>query len=502
MLLNFAYKNNFTSHLGIMFNSKLINSLKILSAKEFEGIEELLETNLLLKGSYKHECVSLFAFLKHYFPDFQHRDLEKDVVLKHLYPSGAKINRLEKAMTALLHIVEYYIIHFLKKDKFLEVSNQLTLASFYRERKQFARSEAAYKKAISSLDDSKETIDTEYFYWKSLLAEEAVAFDDIRGELNKEHILEKFDRMNEYAVLKLLEQLCKTVLKRSYFEAHELAFFEKLNEIIDSQPICQSNILIRLHQLELKMFCAYLEDKFVFLYEDYLRVFLENSHLFDTKIVYSFAARERTCLVYRYTKQPNEQNLRYLFDTYKRHLDNGALLLNGRIHSSAAINIMNYSLRLDERSWLRVFLDKWKEKLGAHDDNNEEVRRFCYAMYYFAEKQFPQAEDNILPHYENILLLLITRRLKIKIHFERNEFNRMFHEIDAFKIYLFRNVKTKKGLPNAHFEWNNNFITILKKIYALKFKKNKNDKQRLIERIQTSHCSDKEWLLDKAHAIL
>jgi hypothetical protein len=484
-----------------MINSKLINTLKILTAKELDGIEELLETNLLLKGSYKQECVNLFAYLKRYAPDFQQEDLKKEIVLKQLFPKGAKINRLEKTMTALLQVVEYYIIHFLKKGKFFEVANELSLASFYRERKQFTRSETAYKKAVSSLNDSDNTIDTEYYYWKSLLAEEAVAFDDIRGVFNKENILKKFDQMNEYAVLKLLEQLCKTVLKRSYFEPNELVFFNQLNDIIASQEICQSNVLIRLHQLELKMFSAYLEDKFVEIYEEYLKVFLANTHRFDTDIVYSFASRERTCLVYRYTKQPNEQNLRYLFDTYKRHLENGALLLNGRIHSSAAINIMNYSLKLNERSWLKDFLEKWKDNFGAHDDNNEEVKRFCYSMYYFAEKQFSRAEDYILPHYDNILLFLITRRLKIKILFERNEFNRMFHEIDAFKIYLFRNVKSQKGLSSAHFEWNNNFITILKKVYALKFRKNKNDKPKLLQRIQTTICSDKEWLLQQCQAI-
>lgn len=484
-----------------MFNSKLINTLKILSAKELEGVEELLETNLLLKGSYKQECVHLFAYLKLYAPGFEHEDLEKEIALKRLFPKGVKINRLEKTMTALLHVVEYYIIHFLKKGKYFEVSNQLTLASFYRERKQFSRSETVYKKAVSCLQNSENSLDTEYFYWKSLLAEEAVAFDDIRSVFNKDNILEKFDRMNEYAVLKLLEQLCKTVLKRSYFEPNELVFFEQLNSIIATHPICQANVLIRLHQLELKMFSTYLEDTFVSIYEEYLNVFLENSHNFDTDIVYSFAARERTCLVYRYTKQPNEQNLRYLFDTYKRHLENGALLLNGRIHSAAIINIINYSLRLDERNWLRIFLEKWNEKMGAHDDNYEEVKRFCYSMYYFAEKQFSLAENNILPHYDNILLLLITRRLKIKILFERNEFNRMFHEIDAFKIYLFRNVKSKKGSLNTHFEWNNNFITLLKKVYTLKFKYNKNDKPKLLQRIQSTLCSDKEWLLDKVNAI-
>ena len=483
-----------------MNQSKLLNTIKILAKNELQGVKELLDTNLLLKGAYKKECIDLFNYIMRYVDNFEHQDLAKAVALKRVFPDSpqSKVNRLEKTMTALLHVVEYYIIHFLKQDKYKEIQDNHTLAAFYRERKQFSRSDNTFQRAKISLQEKENVIDTDYYYWKCLMAEAVVDYEDIKAKgLSKENILALFDSLNEHSILKTLEWLSKVVLKRQYFEDYDLAVFHRLDAIIDKQEIYKKNPLLRLYQLELWMFITILEERFVPYYEEYTQLFIESQLNLDPYLVYSFATRERTRLVHRYTTQPNEQNLRFLFDTYNRHLATGVLLLNGRIHSNAAVNLINYAIKLKEITWVKLFLEEWEDKIGTYDDNNSEVLALCWAMYYFANKQYKKVEENIAINFENIFYGLNAKRFRIKIHFERSEFDQMYQEVEAFKVYLFRTIKPKKGLSQAHFTWNNNFITLLKQLYTLKFNPNSIKKKQLRERITNKVCSDKEWLMEK-----
>jgi hypothetical protein len=390
----------------------------------------------------------------------------------------------------------------LKKDKYNEVRNYQILTSFYRERKQFTRSELSLKKANTSLLAFEQVQDIDYYHWKKLLVEESLSIDDIKGKaLDKENISTVFYSINEESILNILGFLSSIVLRRKYFESDELAIFLKIDHLINEHPILKNNVLLRLYQLALRMFESIDNEDFVLYYEEYSILFAAIKNKMDKDVIYSLSTRERTCLVYRYSAQPNLQNLGYLFDTYKRHLSAGTLLLNGRIHSIAATNLIGYAIRLDEIAWIKQFLNQWQDKIGAHDDNNEEVVHICWAMYYFANKEFDQAEKNILGNFENFFHLLSAKRFRIKIHFERNEFDKMYLELDAFKTFIFRNVKSNKDVPKAYYGWNNNFITSLKQIYALKFNPNTTRKKQLIEKINKQVCSDKEWLLEKAKAV-
>ncbi len=487
-----------------MNQSKLLNTIKILTKNELQGVKELLDTNLLLKGSYKKECVDLFNYIIRYTGDFEHQDLAKSIALKRVFHDSpqSKVNRLEKTMTALLHVVEYYIIHFLKQDKYKDIHDNHILAAFYRERKQFSRSDNTFQKAKISLQEKENVLDIDYYYWKSLMAEAVLDYEDMKTrQLSKENILSLFDSLNEHSILKTLEWLSKIVLKRRYFEDYDLAIFHRLDKVINAQEIYKKNPLLRLYQLELWMFITILEDSFVPYYEEYTQLFIESQHSLDPYLVYSFATRERTRLVHRYSTLINQQNLRFLFDTYQRHLESGTLLLDGRIHSSAAVNVINFAIRLDEIVWVKHFLEKWEDKIGTYNDNITEVLRICWAMYYFANKQYGKAETSLKISFENTFYALSAKRFRIKIHFERSEFDQMYQELDAFKIFLFRTIKPNNDVPKAHFTWNNNFVALLKQIYSLRFSPNSTKKKQLLERINNKVCSDKEWLLEKIEAL-
>jgi hypothetical protein len=89
-----------------------------------------------------------------------------------------------------------------------------------------------------------------------------------------------------------------------------------------------------------------------------------------------------------------------------------------------------------------------------------------------------------------------TRRMKIKILFEQNETVALTYEIESFKVFIFRQFK-KEILSESKYILNNNFIDTLKQLLNIIYTPNPTKKTKLLERIESQRCSDKEWLLNK-----
>jgi hypothetical protein len=127
--------------------------------------------------------------------------------------------------------------------------------------------------------------------------------------------------------------------------------------------------------------------------------------------------------------------------------------------------------------------------------------KLCWSFYYFAEKDYDKAEQITLVHFNEVLYHIATRRIRIKLFFEREEYDLMYSELDSLKVYLYRQFKQKQSILEEHFEANNNFVDYLKNIYLLIYEKNTIKKDKLFDKLNTNKCSDKDWLLEKANLI-
>jgi hypothetical protein len=483
-----------------MQESKLIVTLKLLKKEEIEGVARLLASELLLKGSAKRDCESLLNFLLPFYPDFEDDVLLKENVLDIIFKdSNSKINRLEKTMSALLQVIEYYIVHFVIEQSFEPMRFNLELSKFYKEKGMPLRSEPFLLKVTQGLNNQSNHLEPAYYYWNNQHNEERISINQAKKEnTNSEQYVELFYANFEYGILLSIESLAKVVfLQRQFTTSTERALFD-LDDTIKRNTSLNNNPLIKLYFLALWMFKNYREEIFNNLLFEFNELFDEFYHKLKDKEAYFLSGIRRVCIAAMHNFYFNEHSNMLTLNNYKSDLTKGLLFGEGYIHSSTASNIVNTSLKLKENDWVKYFLENYSDKIGFQHENREAIVQFCWAQYYFAEKQYDKAEENTNVYLENISYFITTRRMKIKIYFERKEYWVLESELEAFKIYLYRQYKQKNAIKEDTFIANNSFVDALKQIYHLMYSFNATKKKNLIAKLETGKYSEQDWLLEKA----
>jgi hypothetical protein len=485
-----------------MQKSKLLNTIKILTIEDLDNVKNLLKSEMILKGAYRKECENLLSYILLYFGDFENKDLNKEEVVGKIFEKTTiSVNRLEKTMSALLNVIEFYLVHFYDGHKKDEVNHDLAISRFYRENTLQQRSEVFVTDAENILKADNNILDVTFFYQKSMVVEERHVLSLLNNLANNEDAyLNVILQFREFAIVKELELIFKTVYNLHVFSPTLIELINKLSLEIEAEERFHENELIRLYKNAIAMFQYHKEDSFY----EYYELYLSNLSIFDSRLEektrLQFATAQRVCLVYRYNYQMNKYNMTILFDTYKEHLELNYIIQSNRIFGSIATNMVIYATKLGQNEWAKYFLETYNTQIGYLNENQEEIVQLCWSIYYFANKEYEYAEKNILPKYANIYNTLIVRRMRIKIYYETDELDLIVYEIESFKQFVYRHFD-KKEINEDHYDANRLFLDRLKQILKLKFNPNQTKKEKLKEKILGQKCSDQDWLIEKANNI-
>jgi hypothetical protein len=482
-----------------MHESKLIATLKLLKKEEIEGIVRLLASELLIKGSNKRDCETLFNYLLLFYPNFDDDALLKEKTFQKIFKdSDSKINRLEKTMSALLQIVEYYIVHFVIEQNYETLRYNLILSQYYREKDLPQRSESFLLKAEAELKVKNKALEPEYYYWQNEVNEEKISIRQVKGEkISSDLYAILLNSSIEYSILYSIKSLVSVVFKQLIFDDNMEQLLTDLDKIIKKNEDLNSNVIIKLYLLGLWMQRKFKDNDFYTLLQEYEQLFDKNYKKIEISTAYTFSTIKRICVTLRHNYQFDNESLLLVLNSYKKDLETGFVFINDLMYSATADNIVRYALKLKQNDWVKYFLETYSDKIGFKHENREEIVRFCWAQYYFAEKQYAKAEENTNVYYENIFYFITCRRVQIKIYFERKEYQVLESELEAFKIYLYRQYKQKKEISEDFFIVNNNFVDALKQIYHLQFSFNATKKKNLIEKLESGKYSEQDWLSEK-----
>lgn len=482
-----------------MKDSKLIETLSILTHEQLLEIQQLLHSELLIRGAAKRECLRLFDYLMRFFPNFKAIDLDKKELMSDLFDDeSGKINKLEKVMSSLLSAVEYYIIHFVTQKSLDEIKSNLSLVRFYT-LNGFPQRGEIYLKRLKDFFDRNIGLSVEYHYWYGQYLEHTNELMLINQSANTSDFLEKTLMHNEiYSMIVKLDILCKTVYGRSGFDENTSKLFNEFLVEIERNEIYLNNILIKLYYLALKM----IQDTDIqnnIHYKEYKELIRENQKHINTessKILFTIL---RSFAIYCYNKSPNEKTTAEYMSVYREHLELGYLIVDGILRPNVVVNLILLAIKEKNAEWIYTFIQKWKNQIGTFSERHE-ILNFCWANFYFISNDFDKAEDYISLSYENLAYLLYTRRMRLKILFEKHEFLHLSYELDAFKVYVFRQFKKEK-LTEEVYKLNSSFADFLKQIDTLVHYPTERKKERIKEKILTKGCVDKEWLLEKVAVV-
>jgi hypothetical protein len=478
-----------------MKDSKLIETLSIMTFDQLTEFQQMLHSDLVLRGSTKRECLKLLDYLMRYFPNFKNIDLNKKELMNDLFDdTSAKINKLEKVMSSLLSALEYYIVYFIGFKTLEEVKSNLTLVKFYHLSGIPQRGEI-YLRRLKEYFDKNVGLSVEYYYWYGQYLEQTSEATLLSKSVNPNEVLDSLIAHHKvYAMIVSLDTLCKTVYGRAGFDEATTRLFQAFEQDIAQNEIYQNNILIKIYELALKMLQNVDSEDNIY-YEKYKNIVEEYQAFVNTESAKVIFTMQRSFTIFCYNRVANERNTAEYMRVYREHLDRGYLVVDGMLKPNIVVNLILLAIKEKNAEWIYQFIQQWKNQIGTLTDR-QEILNFCWANYYFISKDFDKAEDYISLNYENLGYLLYIRRMRLKILFEKQEFLHLSYEVDAFKVYVFRQYK-KENLTEELYRSNNYFADFLKQLDSLTHYPSERKKEKVATKIALNGSADKEWLLEK-----
>jgi hypothetical protein len=121
------------------------------------------------------------------------------------------------------------------------------------------------------------------------------------------------------------------------------------------------------------------------------------------------------------------------------------------------------------------------------------------ALYEFSKKNFESSLELLSKvKYSEIYQKTDVRCLITKLYYELEMDELLISHIDAFRHFLMND----KLIPGEKKKYYSNFIKIIKNLFILKNKNNKEEIHHLAEKISDNHSIyDRDWLIEKIKEI-
>jgi len=165
-----------------------------------------------------------------------------------------------------------------------------------------------------------------------------------------------------------------------------------------------------------------------------------------------------------------------------------------RYPSTAYRDYIVVGLKLKKYRWVKDFIEKYSGELPK-EIRNDEIN-MAYARLYLFKKEY----DNALKYLNelktsNYLYLLDASRIKLRIHFDKSNFDDAFLEIDRVKYYI-KNNSRKIALSVRKYSLL--FIDIYSDLLRLKLNSDKTGIDFLTDKIlKNPSLVSKEWFNEK-----
>ncbi len=465
-----------------MQNSKLIELLKTFSAKELRECGDFVCSPFF---NYDEEIIALYNYLRKLAHNFSPKKIERETVYKNLFPKKRYDDtHLNYLMSFLLKLIEQYIGYSQYAGN--PVLENINVLQSYMKRGLDKHFHNIHKLAKNRLDTYPHR-NLEFFYLQHLLSEV-----DNRNFLRKN--IRKFDaRLQsaaDYFDLYLLARKLKYFVemqdrKMTLSADYKLNMQQEISDYIarndfSAHPGIQAYCIVLQTQEK--------PDETKHFFE--LRRLLKKHHIVfpeeELRELYSYAINY--CL--RRVNIGRQEFLKELFSLYKETLKSGLMLENGQISFWSYKNIIGVALRLREFDWAEKFIRDENDKLAEEFRDN--------ALHYnLAELSFYRHDfDATMIHlnkveFSDIYYSFDTKKMMMKIYFEKGEIDALLSLINSFKTFIRRNQSISESNKVAY----ENFILVINQFL-------KHAQQRtapeLLDNIQNlKPLADRSWLMEQ-----
>ena len=465
-----------------MKNSKIIQLLSTFSNKELKQFSLFVNAPYFNKST---EVSRLLEYLCTQYPQFLGKNIQKELIFKHLYPERTyEDKQMRYLMSNLLKLGEQFLLS--EKIKTDSIENDFALLDEFNNRRLGKHYAQVRRKAAAKIN-KQPSANANLFWTKTKLSdldEHHFALQHKRKFDN--NIQVGSDALNRYFALKKLKYACamldrQALLRGSYqlnlpnnwtqWIISNNYFGEKIIEIYTS-------IFLALKNEENSEYFSTLKDLLLSKPENIDDDDLKNLFLFAI----NYCARKIRKGENRFRKEA--------LDIYLAGIEQRILLNNNQLSPWTLGNIVKLSLRLKTQDWIEQFIEK--NIILLPPDFRENALYYNLSELYFYKKNFTKALELLTKvEFSDLVYQLGSRTMLAKIYTELDEKNALFSLLISFKMFLKRNKNISDNIRMTYL----NFCNILSAIVRGKTK----DISEKIE--QTTLLTDREWLLGRVSGL-
>lgn len=471
-----------------MYKSKLISTLRTLSNKELKWFEAYIISPFFNKNE---KVIQLFQLIKKYHPEYEEAKVAMEVITPKLFPKETyDEQKLRYVMTDLTKLLEDYLgyIEFEKNEIFrkyllLNAYNDRNLGKYFQ----------------SGLDETRELQkkqphrDKNYYFNQHLLEESSYIHSLVtRPRAISTNLQEAVDNLDYYYLSNRLRYSCailsrEELLQEKYnnrFLNQIIAFMQEAN--LDNVPSIAIYYQIALTYLENDTDAHY--QKLIQLLDKHSADFSQD----EAMDMYTHALNY--CV-----KKLNAGNVDYsskMLSIYKTLIEKELIFDSGYITPYDVKNIVTVALRVGDVDWTENFMHTYKERITP--EFRESTYTYNLANIHYHKKEFSKALKLLQAvEINDIYYHIGAKVLLLKTYFELDEQEPFYSMVDAFSNYLKRN----KLITDSFRRVTLNFIKYSKKLMQMRVGNRAPSEDILGELNGLNEVANRQWLLEKLHAI-
>ncbi|MGK0391196.1 MAG: hypothetical protein ACI94Y_003958 [Maribacter sp.] len=464
-----------------MQNSKLILLLKSFSVREYKEFQRFVASPFF---NTNEEVVMFFTILKKLSPHFKEGRINKEQILKKMYPSKKFDDAHCKfLMNQLLKLAERYIAIANMEQK--DTMKDYYLLDSYMQRGIDKNYQFILKKTKKILQSKKER-DADFLHQEYLLTDIAnLHFDKQSKRQGNEHLQQMVDTFDKYYMANKLKYTCQMLNNQSIIsESYNISLAAEVSTFIHKNDYSHIPAVHLYHNLYM-LLTGGKKGQFIStvqLFKDYRSTFGKTELRQILYFLVNFCIRQLK------SGDDGDYYFNELFTLYQEGVDTGLLLEQGQINPWDYKNIIKIGLKLKRFTETESFIIDYNDKLK--EQYKEDALHYNLAeLYYYKKKPQKALEHLIEVEFSDIYYILGTKKILLKIYYETDEYDAMESLLISFQTYLKRNKLISENVRDTYLNFTKCLYKIIKNI----------DEDLSIEIDNTSPLIDKPWLMSYAN---
>lgn len=467
-----------------MFQNKSIVILRTFTQQEIRQFDEFLRSPFFNKNQ---TIVQLFEKIKPFYPAFDAPELERSALYRLVYGSeDFDEQKLRYLMTDLTkHLEEYLCYKAIQNEELFKL--HLLLYS-YRLRKLERPFFSTVKLAEKTLQDWPRR-DVSHAFYEYLIEEDKYKYASEQKEhLSKSNLQKVVDDLDKYFILNKMRYSAEIINNKNVVAInYKLFLYEEIMNHLRINPLDH----VPAAKVYYTIILTLIEPDNKLHYKALLQLLEEHKNIFGKDELWDmYVFAKNFCI--RKINQGYTDYIRELFELYKIMLSSKIIFKENSLSQFDYKNIVYLGLRVDEMDWVKNFITKYSEYLDPKFRKN--AYTYNLASYYYFQKNYDEALTLLQSvEFTDIYYHLDSKSLLLKIYYDQNETEAFFSLVEAFKVYIKRNLLIPASQKSTYY----NMIKFVSKLYKWKLNP-KGNLNQIEEEIETTKpLADINWIRKK-----